>query len=117
MNVKKILKRAALATVALGVLAGAGVYGYQYWTVDRFLESTDDAYLKADYTTVAPKVSGYIAEVLVDDNQQVEAGQVLARIDDRDFKTARDQAKADVASAEATIRNLDAQFDLAAVGH
>ncbi|MGE5148470.1 MAG: HlyD family secretion protein [Candidatus Eiseniibacteriota bacterium] len=112
MNTKKILKKAALATVALGVLAGAGVYGYQYWTVDRFLESTDDAYLKADYTTVAPKVSGYIAEVLVDDNQKVKAGQVLARIDDHDFKTARAQAKAERESAKATIRNLAAQLVL-----
>jgi len=109
---KKILKKVALATVALGVLAGAGVYGYRYWTVDRFLESTDDAYLKADYTTVAPKVSGYIAEVLVDDNQKVKAGQMLARIDDHDFKTVRAQAKADVASAKAQIANLAAQQTL-----
>ena len=68
--------------------------------------------MKADYTTVAPKVSGYIAEVLVGDNETVKAGQVLARIDDRDFKTALDQAQADVAAAEAAIRNLDAQIAL-----
>ena len=112
MKIKRTLKQIALAIVALGVLAGAGFYGYQYWTVDRFLESTDDAYLEADYTTVAPKVSGYISEVLVDDNQQVKAGQVLARIDDHDFKTARAQAKAERESAKAQITNLAAQLTL-----
>lgn len=105
-------KRAGVSLAVLATLAGAGLYGYRYWTIGRFLESTDDAFLKADYTTVAPKVSGYIAEVLVADNQPVRAGQVLARIDDRDFRTAIAQAKANVAAAEADIRNLDARLDL-----
>jgi membrane fusion protein (multidrug efflux system) len=59
---------------------------------------------------VAPKVSGYIAQVLVQDNETVKAGQVLARIDDRDFAVSLDQARADVATADAAIRNLDAQI-------
>ena len=88
------------------------ISGYDYWTVGRYLESTDDAYVKADSTIIAPKVSGYIAKVLVGDNQTVKAGQVLARIDDRDFRTALDQAQADVAAAEAAISNLDAQIAL-----
>jgi membrane fusion protein, multidrug efflux system len=57
-------------------------------------------------------VSGYIAKVLVSDNQTVKAGQVLARIDDRDFRTALDQARADVVAAEAAVGNLDAQIAL-----
>ena len=76
----------------LGV-AGAADFGHHYWTAGRYLESTDDAYVKADSTIIAPKVSGYIAEVLVGDNQPVKAGQVLARIDDRDFRAALDQAQ------------------------
>jgi membrane fusion protein, multidrug efflux system len=68
----------------VSVIGGAN-YGWHYWREGRFLEATDDAYLQADYTTIAPKVSGYIAEVLVQDNQPVAAGRVLARIDDRDF--------------------------------
>ncbi|HTP83479.1 MAG TPA: HlyD family secretion protein [Alphaproteobacteria bacterium] len=112
-NVRKIsLKRIGLGAALLAGLLGSVAYGHHYWTVGRFLESTDDAYLKADYTTVAPKVSGYIAEVLVADNEPVKAGQVLARIDDRDFQTALAQAKADVATAEAEIRNLAAQIEL-----
>jgi membrane fusion protein, multidrug efflux system len=58
------------------------------------------------------KVTGYISEVLVADNQAVKAGQLLARIDDRDFQTALNQARADVAAAEAAVRNLDAQIEL-----
>jgi membrane fusion protein (multidrug efflux system) len=106
------LKRVALGAAIVAALMGSAAYGYHYWTVARFLESTDDAYLKADYTTVAPKISGYVADVLVGDNETVKAGQVLARIDDRDFRTALAQAKADVAAAEAEIRNLTAQIEL-----
>jgi membrane fusion protein, multidrug efflux system len=109
---RQAIRRAALAlTVALGVAAAAD-FGHYYLTTGRYLESTDDAYVKADSTIIAPKVSGYIAEVLVSDNQPVKAGQLLARIDDRDFKTALNQAKADVAASEAAIRNLDAQIEL-----
>ncbi|MFD1983602.1 HlyD family secretion protein [Mesorhizobium newzealandense] len=102
-----------LAAVALlaGTIAGT-YYGYDYWTTGQYLESTDDAFVKADSTTIAPKVSGYVAEVLVRDNQQVTVGQVLARIDDRDFRAALDQAEADMRAAEATVRNLDAQIVL-----
>src|SRR5579862_6926202 len=76
------IKRAALAlALALGV-AGLSNFGYGYLTTGRYLESTDDAYVQADSTIVSPKVSGYIAQVLVTDNQPVKAGQALARIDD-----------------------------------
>src|SRR6202044_698935 len=106
------VKRAALAlALTLGV-AGAADFGYGYLTTGRYLESTDDAYVKADSTIVSPRVSGYLAEVLVGDNQPVTSGQLLARIDDRDFRIALDQARADVAAAEASVRNLDAQIAL-----
>jgi membrane fusion protein, multidrug efflux system len=109
---RQAIKRAALVlALALGA-AGVADFGYGYLTTGRYLESTDDAYVKADSTIVSPKVSGYLAEVLVGDNQPVRAGQVLARIDDRDFRTALNQARADVAGAEAAVRNLDAQIAL-----
>ncbi|TPK41078.1 HlyD family secretion protein [Mesorhizobium sp. B2-5-3] len=109
---KTMIKR---TVVGLGLVAGltaAALYGYDYWTVGQYLQSTDDAYVKADYTTVAPRISGHIAEVLVEDNTHVKAGQVLARIDDRDFRTALDQAQANVEAAEATLHHLDAQIGL-----
>jgi membrane fusion protein, multidrug efflux system len=109
---RRAIKRAALAlALALGV-AGAADFGYGYLTHGRYLETTDDAYVKADSTIISPKVSGYIAQVLVGDNEPVKAGQLLARIDDRDFRTALDQAQADVAASEAAVRNLDAQIAL-----
>jgi membrane fusion protein, multidrug efflux system len=109
---QKAIKRAALAlALALGVAAAAD-FGYGYLTTGRYLESTDDAYVKADSTIISPKVSGYIAQVLVGDNEPVKAGQLLARIDDRDFRAALDSAHADVDAAEASVRNLDAQIAL-----
>ncbi len=107
----RIAKRALLGGAAIAVLAGAVAYGVYYEKTGKYLESTDDAYLQADYTTIAPKVSGYIAKVLVEDNEPVVAGQVLARIDDSDYRTALDQAKADVATAEAEITNISAQIE------
>ena len=98
------------------LIAAAVAYGSYYWTIGRFLESTDDAYVQADSTIVAPKVSGYLSEVLVDDNQPVKAGQPLAKIDDRDYVAALDQAKADVATAQADIDNVTATL-AAAAGH
>src|SRR6202047_4660305 len=107
-NFRKLL----MAGAAVAVLAGAAWYGFDYWTVGRYLVSTDDAYVKADNTTVAPKVSGYLHEVLVGDNEHVRAGQVLARIDQRDFNVALDQARADVAAAHAAILSKQAQLEV-----
>jgi membrane fusion protein (multidrug efflux system) len=106
LNFRKLLM--AVATAA--VLAGGAWYGWDYWTVGQYLVSTDDAYVKADNTTIAPKVSGYLREVLVGDNEHVKAGQVLARIDERDFQVALDQARSDVAAAEAAIASRQAQL-------
>jgi membrane fusion protein (multidrug efflux system) len=109
---RRAVKRAALALAAALGVAGIGHFSYDYLTTGRYLESTDDAYVKADSTIISPKVSGYIARVLVGDNQPVKAGQVLAEIDNRDFKAALAQADADVAASEAAVRNLDAQLAL-----
>src|SRR5882724_8562237 len=108
LNLRKLL----LTGAAIAALAGATWYGWDYWTVGQYLVSTDDAYVKADSTTIAPKVTGYLQQVLVRDNERVMTGQVLARIDDRDFKVALDQAKADVAAARATITSKQAQIEV-----
>jgi membrane fusion protein (multidrug efflux system) len=106
------LKRVAVALALTLTAAAASDLAYGYVTVGRYLESTDDAYVKADSTIIAPKVSGYIAEVLVSDNEPVSAGQLLARIDGRDFEAALNQAKADVTASEAAIHNIDSQIEL-----
>ena len=95
----------ALAAVVL--VMGTGLGGYWY-VVGRFYETTNDAYLGADSVTIAPKVAGYIAELNVQDNQAVHKGDVLARIDPRDYQTAVDSARADLQSAQANAANIDA---------
>jgi membrane fusion protein, multidrug efflux system len=109
---KNRLRRLLMAGSAVALLAAGTWYGWDYWKVGRFLVSTDDAYVKADNTTIAPKVSGYLTEVLVGDNEQIKAGQVLARIDPRDFQVALDQAKADVAAAKATVASKQALLEI-----
>ena len=108
--VAKSLKRTALGLALVAGLAVAADAGHGYWKVGRFLQSTTNAYVRADYTIVSPKISGHITEVLVQDNESVTAGHVVARVDDRDFKVALAQARADVASDDAELSNLDAQI-------
>jgi membrane fusion protein (multidrug efflux system) len=102
-------RRLALSLGAL-LLASVAGGGYVYWDNASHFESTDDAFIAARQFAVAPKVSGYITAVPATDNQHVEAGQVIARIDDRDYRTALAQAEAVVESAQASIANIDAQI-------
>ena len=105
------IRRLLMVGASLAAMAGGGDYGWDYWTVGRFNISTDDAYVQADSVTIAPKVSGYLGEVLVGDNEPVKAGQVLTRIDDRDYRVSLDQAKADVLAALAAIESKKAALD------
>jgi membrane fusion protein, multidrug efflux system len=97
----------AAACVVLVVLIG----GTAYWLSVKDYESTDDAFIAARNFSVAPKVGGYVVEVPVTDNQHVSAGDLLTRIDDRDYSIAADQAQAQVAVAQANIGNIRAQID------
>jgi len=74
-------KRLILVLLGIVVLVLAGIWLARWWTVGRFIESTDDAYLQADSVTVAPKVSGYVTDVYVGDNAMVKAGDPLVRLD------------------------------------
>jgi membrane fusion protein, multidrug efflux system len=90
------------------ILAVAG-FGH-YWSTARFVVSTDDAYVQADSTLVASRVSGYVSAVMIEDHQSVKAGQTLALIDDRDFRAALDQARADDQASQAAVDDLQAQL-------
>ncbi|WP_249674236.1 HlyD family secretion protein [Pseudomonas abieticivorans] len=102
---RKRLLISALALIGLVLLAG---YAWHWWQVGRFVESTDDAYIGAETTVVGPKVSGYIAQVAVQDNQPVKAGDLLIKIDDRDYRAAVAKAQGAVAAQQALLANLDA---------
>jgi len=105
------LRQHFLSTIAapLGLLLALAWSAY-YFTSGRFVVSTDDAYVQADSTIVASRVSGYVSAVLVQDDQPVRAGEVLARIDDRDFRAGLGQAQADVQAAQAEVADLHAQL-------
>jgi membrane fusion protein (multidrug efflux system) len=100
-----------LAIVASCVLLALVIGVGAYWLDARHYESTDDAFVAARSFSVAPKVGGYVTDIPVTDNQHVKAGDLLARIDQRDYKIAVDQAKAQVAVAQANIGNVQAQLD------
>ena len=92
------------------ILVGGLVWGFRWWTVGRFIQSTDDAYLQADSMTVAPKVSGYVAEVFVADNQSVKAGEPLVRLDNRQYEAVFEQANASIAARKADIERAQAEL-------
>jgi membrane fusion protein, multidrug efflux system len=105
---KRDRKRWALSGGALLLAATAVGYGYRWWTVGRFIKSTDDAYVGGDVTVIAPKVAGFISQVAVRDNQAVHAGDLLVKLDDRDYRAALAKATAAVDVKQATLANLDA---------
>lgn len=106
-----LLRRHPIAVIiGIILLATAAAVGYVYWDHARRFESTDDAFIASRPFAVAPKVPGYITAVPVTDNQHVGAHDVIARIDDRDYRVALNQAQAQVAVAEANIQNVDAQI-------
>jgi len=100
------MKRVLLIVVGLMAVAGGIRYGWHWWTVGRFEETTDDAFLQADKVTVAPKVGGFVADVFVTDNQPVKAGDMIARIDDRDHQVVLAQDEADLEKAKATLESV-----------
>ncbi len=103
------VKRVA-AGLAVLLALGAGVtYAHYWWTQGRYLVTTDDAYVGARSATLSPKISGYVVEVAVEDNAQVKAGDVIARIDDGDYRLAVQIAQDQVAVQQATVERLGKQ--------
>jgi membrane fusion protein, multidrug efflux system len=112
-----LLRRHPLVwVVGLGLLLLTGA-GYLYWDNVSHFESTDDSFIAARQFAIQPKVPGYITALPVTDNQHVVAGGVIARIDDRDYRIALDQAEAQLAHDRAVLqqaqRNLDRYQSLA----
>ena len=96
-------RRIVLLGIGALLLVAGAIWGVRWWTVGRFIESTDDAYLQADSVTIAPKVSGYVAEVYVVDNQAVKTGDPLVRLDRRQYQAILEQANATIAARKADI--------------
>lgn len=109
-------KRIVRLVILFCLLGGIGFGAVQWWRSQQGHQSTDNAYVHGDVTTLSPKVSGHVVELAVEDNQAVKAGQVLLRIDPRDYQAKVDEAAAAVAAAEAAIvgteKRLLAQQDV-----
>src|ERR1700726_1411810 len=105
-------RRPVVSAIGAILLAAALGGGYLYVDQARHFQSTDDAFIAARQSALAPKVSGYLTAVPVTDNEHVAAGDVIARIDDRDYRIALEQAEAQVAAAQASIENIDAQLQV-----
>ncbi|MBR1090036.1 HlyD family secretion protein [Bradyrhizobium manausense] len=108
---ERIREHWLLASVGAVVLIAALVAALLYWLEVRHYESTDDAFVAARSFSVASKVGGYVTDIPVTDNQHVSAGDLLARIDERDYRIAVDQAAAQVEVSRANIANVEAQLD------
>src|SRR5260370_4853378 len=105
---KSRLKRMALMVSIVLATLGLARVTYIWWSVGRFIEGTDDAYVGGDVTVIAPKVPGFISKLAVVDNQRVRAGDLLLKLDDRDYLAAQAKADASVAIQQAALSNLDA---------
>jgi membrane fusion protein (multidrug efflux system) len=107
-----LYRRPIISAIGAVLLASVLGGGYLYLDYAERFQSTDDAFIAARQFSLAPKVSGYLTAVPVTDNEHVAAGDVIARIDDRDYRIALEQAEAQVAAAQASIENIDAQLNV-----
>src|SRR5262249_40069308 len=105
LNRKKVIGL-SLCLGAVAVVAAGWTYAHSGET------STDNAYIRGDGTSLAPKVAGYVTSVDVQDNQAVRAGDILFRIDDRDHRARLAQTVANIEAAQARLANVDADIQL-----
>ncbi|MFC5344837.1 HlyD family secretion protein [Brevundimonas staleyi] len=103
--VQKRLPLIVGGVVAVGLIIGGAVW----WQNKQRWETTDNAFVQADVTLVSPQIDGYVAEVLVTDNQRVQPGQILVRLDDADAKARLAAAEANLAALLAAVDNVDAR--------
>lgn len=99
-----------LGIAAVVVLAAAGYAGWNWFSYGRFHEETDDAYLQADLVTLLARDTGYISEIGIAPNAPVEKGEVIARIDPRDYQLALETAQNSLASSQSAVAQLEAQI-------
>ena len=103
-------RRVLLPLIAVVALVGGAAWGLHWWTTGRFIESTEDAYLRADGVTVSPKIGGYVAQVYVVANQSVKRGDPLVRLDPRQYQAALDQSQATIDARQADIQRVAADI-------
>lgn len=103
-------RKVVFTIIALAVIAGAGWFGWHWWTDGRFMVSTDDAYIEGDIAIISPKVSGYVESISVEDNQKVKKGDLLIKIDDGDYENALAQAEAQLNAQKVALKATEAEI-------
>jgi membrane fusion protein (multidrug efflux system) len=106
-------KQVILGIVALGLIGLGATYGHDYWMNGRFMVSTDDAYVQGNIAQVSAKIQGYVSEIPVVENQTVQAGDVLVRLDDGDYRIALELAKSKIETQTQTLKRIEAQTEAA----
>lgn len=102
--------------IILGVIVLlVAVAGFIAWFITRNQESTDDAYTDGNAVTMVPKVSGYVVELLINDNQRVKKGDLLLKLDQRDYLNAQAQSQAQLTLAEAQLESAKESYQIATV--
>jgi membrane fusion protein (multidrug efflux system) len=107
-----LTRRGLAALLTATAVSGGAWFGHDWWTRGRFIESTDDAYVGGNVTAIAPHVAGFVAEIAVEDNQPVTAGQLLMRLEPHDYRAALDHAQAALQARIAALSNLEARRTL-----
>jgi membrane fusion protein (multidrug efflux system) len=106
------MRKSVLVVVALAAVASGAYGGWGWWTVGRYFESTDNAYVHSDITIVSPKIAGYVSEIRVAENQEVASGDVLVVLDDAEYRAQAGQAEAAAEAAQAAIGSIDSRIVL-----
>jgi membrane fusion protein, multidrug efflux system len=106
---RRVTRKRALLGAAVALALAAGGLGTYWWVSGRYTISTDDAYVSAHTTTLASKISGYVASIPVEDNARVRAGDVIATIDPGDYQLATDSAREKVGTEQATVERIGRQ--------
>ncbi|MER8764787.1 MULTISPECIES: HlyD family secretion protein [unclassified Mesorhizobium] len=101
-------RKIGILMVATVTISLSAAWGWQWYFHGRFEETTDNAYVRGDITSIAPKLSGYVVEVAVGDNGGVSKGSLLFRIDDSDYRAKLDQTIATLSTRQAEIANIEA---------
>ena len=104
------MRKNLLATAGLVAFTVAAYFLVNWWTVGRYLVTTDDAYVGARAATLSPKVAGYVTEVVANDNASLKAGDVIARIDPGDYQLAIRSARDQIQTQRSTIGRIDKQI-------
>jgi membrane fusion protein (multidrug efflux system) len=108
---RKFSKKPVILAVLAAALGFGAYEGHEWWTNGRFMVSTDAAYVQADITILSAKVSGYVTSLAVANNQSVKAGELIAKIDDGDYRLALQSAKDKLATQASTVARIGRQIE------